>query len=74
MKHLRTIVAAMLAVGVTFGLFIFMHKLISSGAGAPNDLDAISGIRFGPVDIPDEVARRERRKPPKPPPPKTRSG
>ncbi len=70
MSKLRTPIAALLAVGVTFGLFIFMHKLISSGGGADQDLNAISGIRFGPVDIPDDVARRERRKPKPPPKPK----
>jgi protein TonB len=62
--------AALLAVAVTFGLFIFMHKLISSGDSANQDLEAISGIRFGPVDIPDELQRRERRKPKPPPKPK----
>jgi len=31
MKHLRVLVAALLAVGVTFSLFLFMYKLISSG-------------------------------------------
>lgn len=70
MNQLRTPFAALLAVGVTFGLFIFMYKLISSGDSANRDLDAISGIRFGPVDIPDDVARRERRKPKPPPKPK----
>ncbi len=70
MKKLRTPVAAILAVAVTFGLFIFMYKLISSGDMANQDLDAISGIRFGPVDIPDETNRRTRVKPKPPPPPK----
>lgn len=70
MSILRTPIAAILAVAVTFGLFIFMYKLISSGDMANQDLDAISGIRFGPVDIPDELQRRERRKPKPPPPPK----
>jgi protein TonB len=69
-SKLRTPVAAVLAVAVTFGLFIFMQKLISSGDHSRDDLDAIAGIRFGPVDIPDDVATRDRRKPPKPPPPK----
>jgi protein TonB len=70
MKRIRTPIAAVLAVGVTFGLFVFMHKLISSGAGNNDDLDAISGIHFGPVDIPDDVHTRNRRVPKKPPPPK----
>lgn len=70
MNRLRTVFAALVAVGVTFGLFIFMHKLISSGGGNNADLEAIAGIHFGPVDIPDDVARRSRQKPKKPPPPK----
>lgn len=70
MNKLRTPIAALLAIGVTFGLFIFMHKLISSGGGKNEDLEGISGIRFGPVDIPDDIARRNREKPKKPPPPK----
>ena len=70
MNRFRTIIAAVLAVGVTFGLFLFMHKLISSGTGDREELDPIAGIRFGPVDIPDEIQTKSRRKPPKPPPPK----
>lgn len=70
MKRFRTLIAGVLAVGVTFGLFVFMHKLISSGGGNNEDLEAIAGIHFGPVDIPDEVVTRSRRIPPKPPPPK----
>lgn len=70
MNRFRTLFSAVLAVGVTFGLFVFMFKLISSGGGGNDDLDAISGIHFGPVDIPDEVMTRNRRIPKKPPPPK----
>ena len=70
MDRFRTLFAGILAVGVTFGLFVFMHKLISSGGGDKSDLEAIAGIHFGPVDIPDEVMTRSRRIPPKPPPPK----
>ncbi|HSM68509.1 MAG TPA: energy transducer TonB [Xanthomonadales bacterium] len=70
MKRFRTPIAGILAVGVTFGLFVFMHKLISSGGGDERDLEAIAGIHFGPVDIPDDVITRSRRIPPKPPPPK----
>jgi protein TonB len=69
-KQLRVFVAALVAVGVTFGLFLFMYKLISSGGDNRAELEAISGIRFGPVEIPDEVVEKSRRKPPKPPPPK----
>ena len=70
MMNLRVPIAAMVAIGVTFSLFLFMHKLISSGGGERAELDAISGIHFGPVEIPDEIMTRSRRKPQKPPPPK----
>ena len=70
MMNLRVPIAAMMAIGVTFSLFLFMHKLISSGGGERAELDAISGIRFGPVEIADEIITRSRRRPPKPPPPK----
>ena len=70
MKNLRVIIAAILAVGVTFGLFLFMQKLISSGGDERAEMDAIAGIHFGPVEIPDEIMTRNRRKPKKPPPPK----
>jgi protein TonB len=68
--NLRLPFAAMVALAVTFGLFLLMHKLISSAAGEHAELDAIAGIRFGPVEILDEIITRSRRKPPKPPPPK----
>ena len=68
MKNIRVVVAALAAVGVTFGLFLFMYKLISMGSGERNELDAIAGIHFGPVEIPDDIAERSRRKPKKPPP------
>lgn len=69
MKSLRILVAALVAGGVTFGLFLLMYALISSGSDQRPDLEAISGIRFGPVEIPDEIMTRSRRKPQKPPPP-----
>ena len=68
--NLRLPIAAMVALAVTFGLFLLMHELISSATGEHAELDAIAGIRFGPVEIPDEIITRSRRKPPKPPPPK----
>ena len=70
MKHMRVLISAFLAMAVTFGLFLFMHQLSSSGGGDRADLGAIAGIHFGPVDIPDEIANKSRRKPRKPPPPK----
>ena len=47
-----------------------MFKLISSGGGNNEELEAIAGIHFGPVDIPDDVMTKNRRIPKKPPPPK----
>jgi len=70
MNRFRTLIAGLMAVGVTFGLFLFMQKLISSGGGNNQELDAIAGIRFGPVDIPDELQTKSRRKPKEPPKPK----
>ena len=70
MNRLRTPVSAVFAIGVTFGLFLFMFKLISSGGTNNDELSAIAGIHFGPVDIPDEVMLKNRRIPEKPPPPK----
>lgn len=69
-SRFRTLFSALLAVGVTFGLFLFMFKLISSGGNKNEELDAIAGIHFGPVDIPDDVLTKNRRVPKKPPPPK----
>ncbi len=70
MNRFRSLFSAILAVGVTFGLFLFMFKLISSGGGNNEELEAIAGIHFGPVDIPDDVMTKNRRIPRKPPPPK----
>jgi len=70
MNRFRTLISASFAVGVTFALFLFMFKLISSGGNNNDELEAIAGIHFGPVDIPDEVITKNRRIPKKPPPPK----
>jgi protein TonB len=70
MNRFKTLISALLAVGVTFGLFLFMFKLISSGGDNNEELDAIAGIHFGPVDIPDDIMTKNRRIPKKPPPPK----
>ena len=70
MNKLRGLVSALLAVVVTFGLFLFMFKLISSGTNNNDELEAIAGIHFGPVDISDDVITKNRRIPKKPPPPK----
>ena len=70
MNKFRGPISAFLAIGVTFGLFLFMFKLISSGGSNTEELEAIAGIHFGPVDIPDDVMTKNRRIPKKPPPPK----
>ena len=70
MSRFRIVIAAILAMGITFGLFLFMQQLISSGSDDRAELDAIAGIHFGPVEIPDEIATRSRQIPKKPPPPK----
>ena len=70
MNRFRMLISALFAVGVTFGLFLFMFKLISSGGNNNDELEAIAGIHFGPVDIPDDVLTKNRRIPKKPPPPK----
>jgi len=70
MNRFRGLISALMAAGVTFGLFLFMFKLISSGSSNNEELEAIAGIHFGPVDIPEEVMTKNRRIPKKPPPPK----
>jgi protein TonB len=70
MRSLRMPLAALVAVGVTFGLFLLMFELISSGGDNRAELEAIAGIHFGKVEIPDEITTRSRRKPPKPEPQK----
>jgi protein TonB len=67
-RHLRLPLAALASAAVTLALFLFMHSLISAGAGQASESEAISRIRFGNVEIPDDVAQRSRRKPPPPPP------
>ncbi|MFU8877142.1 MAG: energy transducer TonB [Wenzhouxiangellaceae bacterium] len=68
---LRYLVSVVLAAIVTVAAFYMMHKLISGAAGDREDLEDPPGIRFGPVDIEDELERRQRRKPEPPPPPDT---
>lgn len=70
MRGLRLLMAALAAAAVTIGLFLLMHKLVSSAGRDQPRRDLTAGIRFGPIEIPDEVATRNRRKPPDPPPPK----
>lgn len=68
-QALRLPVAALVAAGVTFSLFLLMHLLVSGGSGDRDRLEPITGIHFGPVEIPEETATRSRRRPPPPPPP-----
>ena len=68
MRYLRLSLAALAAAVVTFGLFLFMYRLISSGGDERAELEAIAGIHFGKVEIPDEIQTRSRRKPLRPPP------
>ncbi len=70
MEQLRFPIAALLAAVVTFSLFLLMHQLISSGGRSRAELEAIAGIRFGPVNLADDIAIKSRKKPEKPPPPK----
>ena len=69
-RGIRIIVSALAAAGVTFGLFLLMYHLIASDGADQRDYEDLSGINFGPVDVPEEVTRRDRKKPPPPPPPK----
>lgn len=68
-KVLRLVMAGILAAGITFCIFLFMHWLISSGGVDSIERKSVATIRFGPVEIPDDVATRSRRKPREPPPP-----
>jgi protein TonB len=69
-KKISVLIAAIAAAAVTFGLFLLMHKLISSGGDHRTVPEPIAGIHFGPVDIPDDIVTRSRQKPRKPPPPR----
>ena len=68
MRWLRISFAGLAAAGVTFGLFLVMFKLVSMGGDQQSQLEPVYGIRFGPVEIPDEVVEKSRSKPRKPPP------
>jgi protein TonB len=72
MQALRVLMAVPVALAITFGLFLFMQQLISGGRGQDLEREAIAGIRFGRVEIPDEVVMRNRRRPEQPPPPRER--
>jgi len=67
-RYLRLPAAALCGAAVTLGLFLLMNQLISAVGERRSDLEAVTGIRFGKVQIPDEIVARSRRKPPPPPP------
>ena len=69
MNLIRLSISALFALMITFGMFLFMYELISLGGDKHGERDPISGIHFGPVDFPDDIAIRSRIKPKKPPPP-----
>lgn len=58
------------ASGVTLFLFLVMHYLVAGGPGIPPRGDPVGGIRFGPVELDDELTVKQRSIPKKPPPPK----
>jgi len=66
---MRYLVSVIVAVVVTLSAFYLMHRLISGDAGDERANDAPPGIRFGPVDVDDQVQTRDRRRPSPPPPP-----
>lgn len=68
---IRYVVSVVLAVIVTVAAFYLMHRLISGADGEREDMDPPPGIRFGPVEIEQELQTKERRKPEPPPPPDT---
>lgn len=68
---IRYVVSVVLAVVVTVAAFYLMHRLISGTDGERERLDPPPGIRFGPVDIEQDIQTKERRKPEPPPPPDT---
>ncbi len=69
MNALRFTFATSAAAAVTFCLFLLMQALVTSGRASPAELEIFSGIRFGPVEIPDEIRSRSRVRPKPPPPP-----
>jgi protein TonB len=67
-RALRMLVAAPFALALTLGLFLFMQQLISAGRRPDAGQAPGAGIRFGKVEISDEIVTRTRRKPEQPPP------
>lgn len=68
---IRYAVSIVLAVVVTLAAFYLMQRLISGDDGERERLDPPPGIRFGPIDIEQDIVEKDRRKPEPPPPPDT---
>ncbi len=68
MERLRFPVAAVLAAMVTLSIFLLMHQLVLSGTAERTELDLTKRIHFGPVNLADDIALKNRIKPRKPPP------
>ena len=69
MRGIRLLVAFIFGAIITFGLFLLMNALISSGDDGDRDRTKPATIRFGEAEIPETVTQRERRRPEEPPPP-----
>ncbi|MEM1091718.1 MAG: energy transducer TonB [Pseudomonadota bacterium] len=68
--NVRTGICLLLAVAVTVSLFLFMQYLISGGPGLGDKGESPPGIRFGPIDLDEDLNVKNREVPKKPPPPK----
>lgn len=71
----RYLVTVTLAAFITLSAFYLMHRLIDDDTAAPVSRDAVTVIRFGPVDIPEAPEPDRPEPPPEPepqePPPRT---
>lgn len=65
---LRYIVSVVLAIVVTLAAFYLMNWLITGVGGDQDEKERPPGIRFGPVDLEQEIEKRQRRPEPPPPP------
>lgn len=70
MEAVRTPLAMVMAVVVTFGLFSLMYYLIANNDNSFQRSDSLGSIRFGEADIEEDLNTKDRRIPKKPPPPK----
>jgi len=70
MHTVRLVVSMFCAIGVTLFLFWCMDLLISGDPNIGNKGDDLGSIRFGPVEIDEDLQIKQRRIPKKPPPPK----